>query len=168
MVFKIEATFHICADGVHTCSKKKRCKIRFGVVCFIEQIGRAHRNRYKYYYFPGVIVLSAVSSLARKNLSDKDLFTLQTVIFILYAQQRYYSSKPILFIYFYPYMFCHIMITILMILCIMQNSSFPLKKLESRDLIKNVYNVKNCRIFGGILWNFKGLYKILFFHISHK
>lgn len=36
-----------------TYGKKKRCEIRFGVVFSIDQIGRAHRNRYKYYYFPG-------------------------------------------------------------------------------------------------------------------
>jgi len=43
----------ICTD-THVRSKKKRREIRFRVVCFIDQIGRAHRNRYKYYYFPGV------------------------------------------------------------------------------------------------------------------
>ena len=66
---QIEAVAAVwCAQTrVYLHSKKKRCKIRFRVVCFIDQIGRAHRNRYKYYYFPRVIVLSTVSSLTGKT-----------------------------------------------------------------------------------------------------
>jgi hypothetical protein len=62
-------------ESTRVSSKKKRCEIRLRVVYSIDQIARAHRNRYKYYYFSRVIVLSTMNSL-RKNGSDKDLFAL--------------------------------------------------------------------------------------------
>lgn len=91
-VFSNRSGGYICADTRVPHSKKKQREIRFGVVCFIDQIGCAHRNRYKYYYFPGVIVLSTVSSLAGKTRPMKRIVYFTNNDFLC-SMQRYYSSR---------------------------------------------------------------------------
>jgi len=150
-VFKIETTFHVCAD---TRSKKKRCKIRFGVVCFIEQIGRAHRNRYKYYYFPGVIVLSSSELPCWKKPADKELFTLQTVIFMFYAQQRDIIKTNTIYIFLSLRVLSHID-HVLMILY-----KYIYGKAKKPIELRRMYIILKIVEF---LRNFKGLHKTLYF-----
>lgn len=90
----------------HACttrSKKKQREIRFGVVCFIDQIGCAHRNRYKYYYFPGVIVLSTVSSLAGKTRPMKRIVYFTNNHFLCSTQRYYPSRRYIVYSYLWQF-----------------------------------------------------------------